>query len=263
MATASLILILGASIGAHAGHERGVVGCRDCGEAEAAVQEKVVKLRSASLWVVRRKAARGLRAYDWERHPEAVEALADAVLHDRQCLVRQEAAESLGRMKACLPIAHEALARAAEDDPSLIARCAAKKALKAVGKACEAPCDACGPGSSGEILEEVVPPFGAAADEVVVPPLPETSLDPLGPTSFQAPSLPSAASPSPFSGAVDEGGSQPPRRRVQPPIVRPEDAVPLAPPTVPVDRYDRFPVAPPTPADVPAPPVGWPSPPSR
>lgn len=252
MAMASFTLILAASVGIHAGHERARGDCRECGEADAAVQEKVVKLRTASLWVVRRKAARQLRGYDWERHPEAVEALADAVLHDRQCLVRQEAAESLGRMKPCHPSAHEALARAAEDDPSLIARCAAKKALKSVGKACVEPCDVCGPVPSD--VEEIIP-LRSEPGESIVPLQPETSLEPLAPTSLRVPIVP--ATPSPFT-PTETDSMLPPPRRVQRPLVRPEEAEPLVAPTVPIDRYDPIPGPPPTPLDIPAPKPGWP-----
>lgn len=252
MAMASLTLILAASVGIHAGHDRARGDCRECGEVDAAVREKVATLRTACLWVVRRKAARQLRGYDWERHPEAVEALADAVLHDRQCLVRQEAAESLGKMKPCLPAAHEALARAAEDDPSLIARCAAKKALKSVGQACVKPCDVCGPSASD--VEEGIPPLSEPGESIIPPP-PETLLEPLAPTSLRVPIVP--ATPSPFT-PVETDATLPPPRRVQRPLARPEDAEPLVAPIAPIDRYDPIPSPPPTPLDIPAPRPGWP-----
>ena len=62
-----------------------------------------MKLQTAPHWMARRKAARALGKYDWKCHPEAAEALADALLHDDKALVRQEAAEALAKMKPCLP----------------------------------------------------------------------------------------------------------------------------------------------------------------
>ena len=205
-ATVCLYVIAAMSGTIHSGHERAAAGCSECVldvEGEK-VRAQVVKLRTASLWIVRRKAARSLRAYDWRRHPEAVEALAAAVRSDRQCLVRQEAAASLGKMRPCLVEAHEALACAAENDSSLIARHAAKKALKAIGKGCVEPCDACGPGLGLESEPDLIvePGFEPFIEPEVIPPppfqgeapfpaspgaLPETSLEPLFPTSMKAP----------------------------------------------------------------------------
>lgn len=253
MAMASFTLILAASVGIHAGHDRARGDCRECGEADAAVGEKVVKLRTDGHWIARRKAARQLRGYDWRRHPEAVEALADAVMHDRQCLVRQEAAKSLGEMKPCPPVAHEALARAAEDDPSLIARHAAKKALKSAGKACVEPCDVCD--SLPPDFDAIVPALHPEPGESIVPSRPETSLEPLSPTSLPMPAVPAA--PSPFA-PVETDATLPPPRRVQRSMVHPEDAAPLVAPTIPIDRYDPAPGPPPTPLDIPAPQPGWP-----
>lgn len=251
MAIVNFTLILAASVGIHAGHGVDRGECRECGGADAVVQEKVEKLRTATLWVVRRKAARSLRVYDWRRHPEAAEALAGAVLNDSQSLVRQEAATSLGRMKPCLPAAHEALAFAAEEDPSLIARCAAKKALKAVGKGCTGACDVCEAGPS-----EFLSPGPSVTDELIVPSPLETSIEPLEPTSLVAPNVP--ATPSPFA-PVETDGALPPPRRVQRPNVHPEDSVPLVAPSVPLDRYDPTPGELPTPADNPVPPTpAWP-----
>lgn len=261
MAAFGLGVVLAVSIGTiHGGHDRVVAECSDCGAEQAAVQEKVDKLRTSSHWIARRKAARSLRGYDWRRHPEAVEALADAVRCDRQCLVRQEAAESLGKMKPCLPVAHETLARAAEADPSLIARCAAKKALKAVGKSCVEPCDVC----EGDVeFGDEIPPL---LDEPGFSPLPalpegssvvpETSLEPLAPTSFSTPIPP--LTPSPVVPADDAGF--PARPPIGPSRFDPRGYRRLAPPTVPIDRYNPRPgEAAPAPVgdDVSAPKVGW------
>lgn len=252
MAMASLTLILAASVGIHAGHVEASVDCRGCDEADAAVRAKVEKLQTACLWVARRKAARELGGYDWERHPEAVEALAAAVLRDRQCLVRQEAAASLGKMRPCLPVAHEALARAADTDSSLIARHAAKKALKSVSKGCVEACDVCGPGSSD--FDEFVPPLGAETGEIIVPSAPETMLDPLAPTTLSVPAVP--MTPSPFA-PVEAVPALPPPRRGSMPTIRPEDSIPLVAPEIPIDRYAPS-GGPPTPMDLPAPEPGWP-----
>lgn len=238
-------VILAVSIGTiHSGHDRVVSECSDCGVERAAVQEKIAKLRTAPHWIVRRKAARSLRNLDWRRHPEAVEALADAVRCDRQCLVRQEAAESLGKMKACLPVAHETLAHAAVDDPSLIARHAAGKALKSVGKSCVEPCDACGVSEMGvEDFGDELPPIRVGPVPSIVP---ETNLDPLEPASFTLPVAPPV--PSPF--VPIDGTGFPARPPVSPPRIDGNDLRPLAPPTVPIDRYDPRPgEAPPTPVD--------------
>jgi hypothetical protein len=91
-----------------------------------------------------------LRKFAWKCHPEAAEALAGALLNDDCGLVRQEAAESLAKMRPCLPVVHEAVARAAKCDASLLTRCWSKKALKSLGKACVETCSICGPGNPGE-----------------------------------------------------------------------------------------------------------------
>lgn len=245
MAMTSLSLILAAAVG-FLGPEPDRL---DRDEADAVVRAKIEKLRTACLWTARRKAARQLGGYRWEDRPEVVEALADALSRDPRGLVRQEAAASLGKMKPCLPVAHEALANAAENDRGPLVRHAAKRALKALSGTCVAPCDVCGSGS-----EEILPPLEPEPGGTIVVPMPETSLEPLEPTSFQAPFVPT--SPSPFA-AVDPNPAATPPRRPARPTIRLRDEASLVAPTAPVDRY-ALPGLPPTPIDLPAPEPGRP-----
>jgi len=236
--------MLAAAVAFHGGPRN---DCLDCGEGDAVVQAKIEKLQSACLWTGRRQAARRLGHYDWREHPEIVDALVGALSSDRQGLVRQEAAASLGKMKPCLPVAHEALARAAADDRGPLVRHAAKKALKALDKTCVAPCDVCGPDSAG--FDEILPPLEFEPGETIITPLPETSLEPLEPTSLQTPIAPT--SPSPFA---NDAATLP--RRPSRPTIRLNDTSPVAP-AAPIDGHAPL-SDPPTPIDLPAPRVGWP-----
>ncbi|AMV39027.1 HEAT repeat domain-containing protein [Planctomyces sp. SH-PL62] len=262
-ATASLYLMLTATLGTiHGVHTRNQPDCHDCGAEQATVREEVGKLRTAKHWTARRKAARALRAHDWKQYPEAVEALSGALLNDRQGLVRQEAAESLGKMKPCLPVAHEALACASEKDSCLLARHAARKALKSVGKFCEEPCDVCGFDSIGG--ETILPPIGVESGEPEFSPLPETSFDvpattltPLGPDAPEVPAAPLGSSPF----VPNQELPIPPRPPVGLPRIHPEDDLPLIAPEAPIDRYNPRPAEPPpTPLSrvIPPPKPAWP-----
>ena len=140
-ATVSAVLLLVSSAGVlPCGHHKVREECTICAEETSAVHEQITRLESCSGWMARRRAARALSKFDWKCHPEAAEALAGALLDDDCGLVRQEAAESLARMRPCLPVVHEAVARAAKCDASLLTRCWAKKALKSLGKACVETC---------------------------------------------------------------------------------------------------------------------------
>ena len=86
-----------------------------------------VARRPLTGWPAARRR-RALGKYDWKCHPEAADALADALLHDDKALVRQEAAEALAKMKPCLPAAHEAVAKAARCDDCFLTRLWARKA---------------------------------------------------------------------------------------------------------------------------------------
>ncbi len=239
--TVSLYVVLAASVGMiHHGHQKDRNECVTCCEEQPGVQEQIAKLQSCSGWVTRRKAARALRKYDWKCHPEAVEALAGALLHDRQCLVRQEAAESLAKMKPRLPSAHQAVTQAARDDSSLFTRLTAKKALKAIGKSCVETCSACDSGSMPGDGEWLFPDDR----DFLSPPPPTLNApsrfyldEPLAPASFQAPIAPTTISPfAPGSGsAVSE------RPPVPPPSIHLEDTQTLTPPMPGFDRYDPSP----------------------
>ena len=189
-ATVSAVLLLISSGGVlPCGHGKFPEDCTICAGETSAVHEQITRLESCSGWMARRRAARALRKYDWKRHPEAAESLAEALLNDDCGLVRQEAAESLSRMRPCLPVVHEAVARAANCDTSLLTRCWAKKALKSLGKACVESCSICGPGHDAE-GDESLPLVPRAA------PLPmDSTVEPLPPAQMIVPGTPSEVSP--------------------------------------------------------------------
>ncbi|MGC1723551.1 MAG: hypothetical protein WA746_31610 [Isosphaeraceae bacterium] len=194
-ATMSAVLLLVSSVGVlPCGHGKVREECTVCAEETSAVHEQITRLESCSGWMARRKAARALRKFDWKCHPEAAEALAGALLNDDCGLVRQEAAESLSRMRPCLAVVHEAVARAAKCDASLLTRCWAKKALKSLGKACVDTCSICGPGNPAE-GDESLPLVPRSA------PLPmDSAVEPLPPAQMVVPGNPSEVSP--FSPGV-------------------------------------------------------------
>ena len=134
-ATMSAVLLLVSSVGVlPCGHGKVREECTVCAEETSAVHEQISRLESCSGWMARRRAARALRKFDWKCHPEAAEALAGALLNDDCGLVRQEAAESLSRMRPCLAVVHEAVARAAKCDASFLTRCWAKKSAEITGQ---------------------------------------------------------------------------------------------------------------------------------
>lgn len=189
-ATVSAVLLVVSSVGGlHCGHDKVREECTVCALETSAVQEQIARLQSCSGWMARRKAARTLRKFDWKYHPEAAEALAGALLNDDCGLVRQEAAESLARMRPCLASVHEAVARAAKCDASLLTRCWAKKALKSLDKSCVEACSICGPGDPAE-GDEVLPLVPRSA------PLPmDSEVEPLPPTRMGVPGNPAELSP--------------------------------------------------------------------
>ncbi len=178
-----------------------------------AVQAQITRLESCSGWMARRKAARVLRKYDWKCHPEAAEALAEALTNDNCGLVRQEAAESLAKMRPCLPAVHAAVARAAKCDTSLLTRCWAKKALKSLGKSCVETCSICGPGASveGDEVLPSVPGTGLTPMDSAVEPLPPTRMvvprNPSGMSPFYPGVSPPLPSPVPESAPLPPSGS--------------------------------------------------------
>ncbi len=206
----SLVLMAAGSMGPrHCGHDVVRQECTTCDEESPAVARQIHRLQSAG-WIARKKAARALRSYDWKSHPEAAEALAEALLHDDCRLVRQQAAESLAKMRPCLPTVHEAVARAARCDRSLLARHWAKKALKSLGKTCVESCSICE-------VEDLGPWRGEGA--VILPD--DSRIDP----------LPSAIVPIPEQSP----GASPfnPRNRLSLPEAVPGEMPPLESPALP------------------------------
>jgi len=208
-ATMSAVLLLVSSAGAlPCGHGKVREECTVCAEETSAVHEQITRLESCSGWMARRKAARALRKFDWKCHPEAAEALAGALLNDDCGLVRQEAAESLSRMRPCLAVVHEAVARAAKCDASLLTRCWAKKALKSLGKACVDTCSICGPGDrvEGDDALPLVPRSAPLPMDSAVEPLPPARMvvpgNPSGVSPFSPDVSPRLPSPAPGSGSL-------------------------------------------------------------
>ena len=155
-ASLGLVALLGLSAtGFHDhGTPRGAC-CEGCAGRPSALQAEVRTLRTSPRWKARDDAAEALRKFDWRRHPEAVFALRDALLADPKDDVREEAAESLKKMGACVPMVHEALSRAAATDPEDDVRDEARDALKAIGRRCVVECRVCGSSPAGA---KAVPP---------------------------------------------------------------------------------------------------------
>ena len=117
--------------------------CDDCGVRASAVASAIRCLATSPRDESREDSARALRSVKWACHPEVLTALSDALLHDPDWCVREEAAESLTRLGACDPEVHEALARAAVRDPKLCVRLRARKGLKALARRCDGDCSIC------------------------------------------------------------------------------------------------------------------------
>src|SRR4051812_12656140 len=141
-----LFVAIGVSaVGSHDHRGAKAVACGECGAEASRAGKAIQVLRTSRKKGAREDAAEDLRKLDWRRHPEAVLALSDALVLDPSDDVREEAAESLGKMAPCVPAAHEALSRAASGDPDHGVRKEARKALGAMGRRCLADCRVCGP----------------------------------------------------------------------------------------------------------------------
>ena len=205
-------------------HDRGRPSngcCEGCAGRPSALSAEVRILRTSPRWKARDDAAEALRKYDWRRHPEAVFALRDALLFDPKDDVREEAAESLGKMAPAIPMVHEALGRAASGDPEDDVRDEARDALKAIGKRCVADCQACGLSRAGQAVRQsepipaewlpiLIPGPGAFPAESTVPDtgpalepippntlpraLPDPDVPPPPPTPYNAPATSRAGS---------------------------------------------------------------------
>jgi hypothetical protein len=202
----SLILGLASTGGGGHGHRASAPSiCQACGVDGRATLPLIAQLQLAPRWQARDNAAHALRKFDWRRHPEVVYALCDALLLDPKDDVREEAAEALKEMKACVPVAHEALRQAAVRDPKDDVREEAREALKSMKRRCLADCRVCGPLPTNVMIqgpnvipENWLPMIAPAPGPVVVPsPVP-------GPDIFVTPpgELPPALEPI-LEGPVD------------------------------------------------------------
>lgn len=180
--------------------------CSTCGVASA-VEAAIMQLQTSPSWCERKAAARALRRFGWECHPEVATALVSAMLADPNRWVRNESAESLAKLAPCVPGVHEALAHAATKSPNLFTRLWARKGLRALGRRCVGTCSICGP--------IVTSPLPAGSFVVETPPV-------IGPPTFGDPSIGNAAppvmsepaSPPPPPGPPDEPSLDP---RIEPP----------------------------------------------
>ena len=235
-ATMNAVLLLMLTVGElPCSHDKVRGECTVCAEETSAVHAQITRLESCSGWMARRRAARALRKYDWKCYPEAAEALAAALTNDDCGLVRQEAAESLARMRPCLATVHEAVARAVKCDSSLLTRCSAKKALKSLGKTCAEPCSICEPGNpvGGDEALPLVPRSAPLPMDSAVEPLP------LPPTQMVVPGNPSEVSP--FSPGVSPPLSSPVPDSRSLPAPDPADGPELEGPSMPAPVPAAFP----------------------
>jgi hypothetical protein len=221
----TVVLLAQSVVGLHGRHVARPGCCAACGVEQGVVATELVQLQACPNWRARDRAARRLRRVDWHCHPEVVEALAFALMHDCADEVREEAAESLAKMAACLPAAHLALSRAAECDPDHSTRKWARKALRGVRRRCTGACPICGPVAGG--------PIGPLVSEPVlgdpVPVLPPGAAAPPIDSSVGAPADLPAVVPgaSPFSVNPGPVGAPAPVPSVR---FRPDTAPPLVGP---------------------------------
>jgi HEAT repeats len=159
-----------------------LICCDVCGVEKAEIACEITRLQTCRFWKDRDKAARSLRHYDWECHPEIVLALVNAMLRDCHEEVREESAESLAKLAPCMAVAHQALAFAAKCDPDHATRHWARRALAKLDRRCVGACAVC-----------AVVTWPA----VVLPqaPLSEPFLAPLGTPAAPSPAPPDTVTP--------------------------------------------------------------------
>jgi len=178
------ILLASSTVGFGDHHLRRVeaISARDRFDPEVA--RDLAILRASPRWRARDDAAHRLGKVSWRKHPQILPALVAALTCDPEEEVREEAAESLGKLAPCIAEVHEGLATAARRDPDGAVRRQAKKALKSLGTFCEDPCGACDPGlvierraidSEPVFVDLPMDAFPVPADElppgtIVVPP---------------------------------------------------------------------------------------------
>jgi hypothetical protein len=226
------VLIVAQSAAGWHGHDgpSASAACESCGLETSPITEGIVRLQKSPRWQSREHASHDLRKVDWRRHPEVLGALAYSLLHDPEEEVREESAESLSKMGACVPVVHEALARAASLDPDGATRREARRGLRKLSRHCEAPCKVCGtevittrPALPGPL--DVFPPLDLAPvpselaplpptpiDSSVSPPPPPSEIVPLTPLPGEA--RPDADGLKPIGDPEDEPGRRPVTRAV-------------------------------------------------
>ncbi|WP_169977181.1 HEAT repeat domain-containing protein [Tautonia rosea] len=103
-------------------------------------------------------AARSLRSYDWQCHPEMVPVLADVLINDCEKKVRKAVAETLAKLHPCDPTAQVALEQAAISDSDFWTRRRARKALDRIDRGCGSGCSVCAPiAVVGEVVGTPLP----------------------------------------------------------------------------------------------------------
>jgi len=145
----TFLMLALSGLGGHGHHGPKEGCCAVCGVETRAVLAEIQCLQASPRGHRREDAAHDLRKVDWHCHPEVVSALATALLNDGKDDVREEAAESLGKLAAGTPEAHAALTMAAEADPDHGVRHEARKALKKLKGRCAGACQVCGPAPTG------------------------------------------------------------------------------------------------------------------
>lgn len=91
-------------------------------------------------WRARDDAAHDLRKFDWEEHPEMVDALLFTLQRDPEEEVREESAETLAKLAPCVPEAHVVLAQSAASDPDPATRKWARRGLAKLSDRCDGDC---------------------------------------------------------------------------------------------------------------------------
>ena len=163
MSPGTILMLALTGLGGHGSHKAREGACDTCGVETRAMIAEIQCLQSSPRGRKREEAAKDLRKVDWHCHPEVVSALATALLTDGKDNVREEAAESLGKMAASTPEAHQALTTASAGDPDRGVRHEARKALKRLKSRCDGTCVVCGPAPGG--IAPTAPPDRA----IVVP----------------------------------------------------------------------------------------------
>lgn len=206
--------------------------CDTCGVATTRVAHLIQTLQCHPRWRTRDNAAVELRGFDWRCHPEILDALTTAMLTDCEEEVREEAAESLARIRPapCVGDVHAALRRAAACDEDHATRKWARRALARLDDGCRDDCGICEPG--GAVVVESEPPLMVPARPrrpavYEVPALPPmTGEAPVGASGYATPIPPQPSIP---SGPAVEDLPPPPAEALpfdndEPPLVLPGTA---------------------------------------